>query len=109
MDVEVDAAAHVNSAELAASVDAAGPKLYVFDEAARCLVEAFNLKETDTDVRELRRRVMWWTTPMASCCGRGLRVCPNRWLGDPRGWRGQLAEETLAYKWCAWIYGYESF
>ena len=54
-DTAADAATEVHSAEVAASADAAGPKLYVFDCGRIRLVsiEAFNLKETDTDVREL--------------------------------------------------------
>ncbi|MDC0571911.1 N-acyl homoserine lactonase family protein [Luminiphilus sp.] len=50
-----DTAGNTGSAEMAASADAAGPKLYVFDCGRIRLVsvEAFNLKETDTDVREL--------------------------------------------------------
>ena len=38
-----------------ATSDAAGPKLYVFDcgRIRLASVEAFNLKETDTDVREV--------------------------------------------------------
>ena len=50
-----DTAADAASAEEPASADAAGPKLYVFDCGRIRLVsvEAFNLKETDTDVREL--------------------------------------------------------
>ena len=54
-DTAADTAADVDSAEVAASADATGPKLYVFDCGRIRLVsvEAFNLKETDTDVREL--------------------------------------------------------
>ena len=50
-----DTAGNTGSAEVAASADAAGPKLYVFDcgRIRLASVEAFNLKETDTDVREL--------------------------------------------------------
>ena len=42
-------------APMAAGSDAAGPKLYVFDcgRIRLASVEAFNLKDTDTDVRDL--------------------------------------------------------
>jgi len=54
-DTAADAAVDAGSAKVPASDDAAGPKLYVFDCGRIRLVsvEAFNLKETDTDVREL--------------------------------------------------------
>ena len=54
-DPAAEAAADTGSAEVAVSADARGPKLYVFDCGRIRLVsiEAFNLKETDTDVREL--------------------------------------------------------
>ena len=54
-DTAADVSADADSAELAASADAPGPRLYVFDCGRIRLVsiEAFNLKETDTDVREL--------------------------------------------------------
>ena len=54
-DTAADAPAHAGSAETAASTGAAGPKLYVFDcgRIRLASVEAFNLKETDTDVREV--------------------------------------------------------
>ena len=50
-----DSAADISGAHLAGSAVAEGPKLYVFDCGRIRLVsvEAFNLKETDTDVREL--------------------------------------------------------
>lgn len=50
-----DSAADISGAHLAGSGVAEGPKLYVFDCGRIRLVsvEAFNLKETDTDVREL--------------------------------------------------------
>ena len=53
-DPAAEAAADTGSAEVAVSASA-GPKLYVFDCGRIRLVsiEAFNLKETDTDVREL--------------------------------------------------------
>ena len=45
----------VAEAPIAGSGDAAGPKLYVFDcgRIRLASVEAFNLKDTDTDVRDL--------------------------------------------------------
>ena len=54
-DPAAEAAADTGSAEVAVSADAREPKLYVFDCGRIRLVsiEAFNLKETDTDVREL--------------------------------------------------------
>ena len=54
-DTAADAPAHAGSAESAASTGAVGPKLYVFDcgRIRLASVEAFNLKETDTDVREV--------------------------------------------------------
>jgi glyoxylase-like metal-dependent hydrolase (beta-lactamase superfamily II) len=50
-----DSAADISGAHAAASAVAEGPKLYVFDCGRIRLVsvEAFNLKETDTEVREL--------------------------------------------------------
>ena len=54
-DPAAEAAADTGSAEVAVSADARGPKLYVFDcgRIRLASVEAFNLKETDTDVREV--------------------------------------------------------
>jgi len=54
-DAAAEAAAETGSAEVAVSADARGPKLYVFDcgRIRLASVEAFNLKETDTDVREV--------------------------------------------------------
>jgi N-acyl homoserine lactone hydrolase len=54
-DPAAEAAADKGSAEVAVSADARGPKLYVFDcgRIRLASVEAFNLKETDTDVREV--------------------------------------------------------
>ena len=50
-----DLAADISSAQLLGNAAAKGPKLYIFDCGRIRLVsvEAFNLKETDTDVREL--------------------------------------------------------
>ena len=54
-DPAAEAEADTGSAEVAVSADARGPKLYVFDcgRIRLASVEAFNLKETDTEVREL--------------------------------------------------------
>jgi hypothetical protein len=50
-----DTAADTSSPLVVTNTGAAGPKLYIFDCGRMRLVsvEAFNLKETDTDVREL--------------------------------------------------------
>ena len=50
-----DTAADEASAEAPVSDEATGPKLYVFDcgRIRLASVEAFNLKDTDTDVRDL--------------------------------------------------------
>jgi hypothetical protein len=50
-----DTAADAASAEAPVSDEATGPKLYVFDcgRIRLASVEAFNLKDTDTDVRDL--------------------------------------------------------
>ena len=72
-----DLAADISSAQLLGNAAAKGPKLYIFDCGRIRLVsvEAFNLKETDTDVRELSAPCYVVDHPMVSCYG--MRVFPG--------------------------------
>ena len=75
-----DTKIETSSEPVVTNAGATGPKLYVFDCGRIRLVsvDAFNLQETDTDVRELSAHATSWTTPRASCCG--MRAYPRSLL-----------------------------
>jgi len=100
-DAAAEAAAETGSAEVAVSADARGPKLYVFDcgRIRLASVEAFNLKETDTDVREVSAPCYVVDHPKGQLlwdAGLPSELAPvEGWVTRPDGLSNTLSE-TLA-------------